>query len=78
MIKLTNLVEYHKHSASQRIKAYTDRIKKIKDKLSTIEDKSSDTFKLQQGKLKAVTQILSNYKKQQSIKKSAKTNDKAI
>lgn len=73
MIRLVSLFEYHKHSASERVKAYTDRIKNIKDKLSKIEDKSSDTFKLQQGKLKVVTQNLSNFKKQQSIKKAAET-----
>lgn len=71
MIKLVNLFEYHKHSASERIKAYTDRIKKIKDKLKTIEDKSSETYKLQQGKLKVIIQTLNNFKKQQSIKKAA-------
>ncbi len=44
--------------------------KKIKDNLGKIEDKSSETFKLQQGKLKVATQNLQNYKRQQSLKKS--------
>ena len=63
--------EYHKHTPNERIKGYTDRIKSLKDKMNSIEDKTTDTFKLQQGKLKAVTQNLLNFKKQQSIKKAA-------
>ncbi len=70
MIRLSRLLEYHKHSPSERVKSYTDRIKKIKDNLGKIEDKSSETFKLQQGKLKVATQNLQNYKRQQSLKKS--------
>jgi hypothetical protein len=62
--------EYHKNTPTERIKAYTDRIKAIKDRMNDMKDKTSDTFKLQQGKLKAVSQTLLNYKKQQSIKKA--------
>lgn len=64
--------EYNKQTPNERIKGYTERIKRIKDKMNSMEDKTSDTFKLQQGKLKAVTQTLLNYKKQQSIKKAEK------
>ena len=66
-----NVDEYRKHTPNERIKGYTERIKNIKDKMNSMEDKTSDTFKLQQGKLKAVTQTLLNYKKQQSIKKAS-------
>ena len=62
--------EYHHKTPNERIKSYTDRIKSIKDKMNTMQDKTSDTFKLQQGKLKAVSQNLLNFKKQQSIKKA--------
>ena len=73
MIKLKSLLnEYHKQTPNERIKGYTERIKSIKDKMNSMEDKSSDTFKLQQGKLKAVSQTLLNYKQQQSIKKATK------
>lgn len=71
MIKLKDLIEHHIKTPNERIKSYTDRIKAIKDKMNSIEDKTTDTYKLQQGKLKAVTQTLSNYKQQQSIKKAA-------
>lgn len=64
--------EYNKQTPNERIKGYTERIKSIKDKMNSMEDKTSDTFKLQQGKLKAVTQTLLNYKQQQSIKKATK------
>lgn len=64
--------EYNKQTPNERIKGYTERIKRIKDKMNSMEDKTSDTFKLQQGKLKAVTQNLLNFKKQQSIKKAEK------
>jgi len=64
--------EYNKQTPNERIKGYTERIKRIKDKMNSMEDKTSDTFKLQQGKLKAVTQTLLNYKKQQSIKRAEK------
>jgi hypothetical protein len=64
--------EYNKQTPNERIKGYTERIKRIKDKMNSMEDKTSDTFKLQQGKLKAVSQNLLNFKKQQSIKKAEK------
>ena len=66
-----NVDEYRKHTPNERIKGYMERIKNIKDKMNSMEDKTSDTFKLQQGKLKAVTQTLLNYKQQQSIKKAS-------
>jgi vacuolar-type H+-ATPase subunit I/STV1 len=61
--------EYHHNTPSERINSYNERIKNIKDKLQSIQDKTSDTYKLQQGKLKAVIQTLANYKQQQSINK---------
>ena len=62
--------EYHKNTPSERINSYNERIKNIKNKLQSIQDKTSDTYKLQQGKLKAVIQTLANYKQQQTIKKA--------
>ena len=67
-IGCNEMSEHHHKTPNERIKVYTDRIKSLKDKMNSIEDKTTDTYKLQQGRLKAVTQNLLNFKKQQSIK----------